>query len=73
MSGTARGWGDSAWLFFHVTFLQSFSSVSSLWNIVEKGEDLSYTQDICSRPLGQPEWLGGDLELSDQFSNNIII
>lgn len=45
----------------------------SLWNIVEKGKDLSYNEDICPRLLGQSEWVGGDVELSDQFNNKIII
>lgn len=68
-----RGWGNSAWLVFDVTFLWRFFLCLSLWNIVEKGKDLSCTQDICSRPLGQSEWLGGNVGLSDQFSNSIII
>lgn len=38
-----------------------------------EGKSLSHNQDICIRLLGQSEWLGGDVELSDQFNEQIII
>lgn len=38
-----------------------------------EGKSLSHNQDICLGLLGQSEGLGGDVELSDQFNDQIII
>lgn len=55
-----------------MTFLWNLSLAHPLEHNSEV-KCLFHHLDIYPRPLGQSEWLGGDIELSDWFNNQIII
>lgn len=67
----AWGWGAV----YDWYFAWPFCGISLAYPLEHnsEGKSLSHNQDICIRLLGQSEWLGGDVELSDQFNEQIII